>query len=172
MAKKTGKPQVTVRLANGASTMAKAKKNPKRKHAKRRNPSNPRRTHHRRRRNPRGDFSDRALKLGGAAIAAVAGGVLSYVAMSKLAQYGAVAEYGVPAVLFGTGVAVAKSHPLVGGGLALGAAAPFVAPLASKAIAAIEPPKPAPATTAGIARAARAMRAVQMRSVQMAGRIY
>ena len=169
MASKAAKPTATVRFANGAR-MAKSKTKKKAKHRNPSNPAkkNPERAHRRRRRNPKGDFGDRALKLGGAAVAAGVGGVLSYLAMSKLAQYGAAAEYGVPLVLFGTGVAIARSHPLVGGGLALGSVTPFVAPLASKAIAALPASTTtAPATANGIARAMRSMRAVDMGAVSM-----
>ena len=139
---------------------------------KRRNPANP--SHHkhkgghprRRRRNPKGDFGDRAVKLGMAALAAIGGGVVSYVAMSKLSSYGAAAEYGVPAAIFLTGAALAKSHPLIGAGLGIGAAAPFVAPLASKALAAMPASTtPATTTTNGIAAVVRQLGAVQMRSV-------
>jgi hypothetical protein len=174
MAKKAGKPAVTVRFANGAK-MAKSKK---RRAKHRKNPANPARRnpsrkHARRRRNPKGDFGDRALKLAGATAAAVVGGVVSYVAMTKLSSYGAAAEYGIPAALFLTGAAIAKSHPLVGGGLALGSVAPFVPAAASKVLAALPasttPATPStPAATAnGISRAVRNMRAIDMGAVSM-----
>lgn len=159
--------------------MAKAKKRSG-KTSKRKNPSNPRRrnpTRGRRRRNPGGSakFSDRFLKLSGAAVAAVAGGVISYVGMSKLAQYGQAAEYAVPAAMLLTGAALAKSHPLLGAGIGIGAVAPFVPMAASKVLAlmpAATPTTPA-TTTAGLQyRMARQMGAVQMGAVQMSGNRY
>jgi hypothetical protein len=180
MAKKAAKPDVTVRFANpGAKTMAKSKKNPKRakRSSRRKNPANPRRAGARRRRNPSGmsnKFGDRFLKLAGATVAAVGGGIVSYVAMSKLAQYGQVAEYAVPVALLATGAALAKSHPLIGGGIAIGSAAPFVPLAASKVLALMPATTPAattttPTTTTGALgyRNVRAMGAVQMGAVQM-----
>lgn len=190
---KASKAQVTFRMANGAK-MAKSRKGKGKRPKHRKNPS--RRagtTHRRRRRNPGGKFSDRFLKLAGAAALAVGGGVVSYVAMSKLSTYGQAAEYAVPAVLLATGAAIAKSHPLLGAGLGIGAVAPFV-PLAASKVLALMPasstpstvqptpntaqPTVAPATpvvtnqttTTGISRAFRQMRAmgaVQMGAVQM-----
>jgi hypothetical protein len=175
-------PSVSVRFANpSGGAMAKKKGGKRRRKGTRRrasshrrsrrsNPSNPRRsrkrTHHRRRRNPSGGFMDRAAKLAGGALVAVGTGVAETFAMSKFSPQGAtmsmVVEYGVPAAVFLTGVAVAKSSPTIGVGMALGAFAPFVLPITSKALAATAPATPS-TTAAGISRAYRAMRAVQGR---------
>jgi hypothetical protein len=164
--------EVTVRFANEGRKMAKKSKprkrnksNPRKgpRRAARRNPSNPPR---RRRRNPREDFADRAMKLGGGALLALGTGGLLIFGMGKLsATHPRLAEYGLPAAAFVSGAAVAKSHPILGGGIAIGALSPFALQVGSKLLTMSPATTPATTTTtaAGIARA---IRAVQLGAVQ------
>lgn len=108
------------------------------------------------------------MKLAGGALATLVSGVVVTVAISKApATWGKAAEYGIPAAAFLAGAAVAKSHPMVGGGVALGAFTPFVLPLASKALTALPAAQTPAATAAGIGRAFRSMRAVDLGAVDM-----
>lgn len=163
--------------------MAKRRRKSGKSKRRRRNPSNPSnpprrraaaRTTHRRRRNPREGFGDRAMKLAGGAIVALATGSLVVFGMGKLsATHPNIAEYGLPAAGFLTGVALYKTHPTLGAGMALGAAAPFALPLGGKLLVATQQTTTPATTAAGIGRAIRAaqMGAVQMGAVQM-GRAY
>jgi hypothetical protein len=176
----TGGPAVALRFANPrrGGAMAKKKKTTHRKSPRRSNPK--KRPHHRRRRNPN-TFMERAGKLAGAGLIAVATGVVGTVAMTKLAPTvgSSVAEYGVPIALFGLGAAAYRTMPTLGAGMALGAFTPFVIPLASKLLNAVSPSSPSQAA-AGIARSMRNMRAVSMGrmgaidmgAVDMMGRAY
>jgi len=140
--------------------MAKPKKKGSRKSPRRSNPGKkPRRTG-RRRRNP-GTFAERAGKLAGGALVAVGTAVLVTYGQSKLMPGQAVTLYGIPALGFLAGVGIARTMPTLGVGMALGSFAPFALPLTSKLLAATTP-TPAAAQAAGIARAFRSMRAVQM----------
>ena len=127
---------------------------------------NPSRKHHhaRRRRNPSNTFGSRLGKLAIGAAAVVASGVLTTFAMSKIQPGTALSMYGVPVVVGLAGVAMAGKMPMLGGGLALGAATPYVLPLASRAIAATQP---TPATTAGALAAAYRRNALPMGAVNM-----
>ncbi len=163
--------------------MAKSKKRGgKKRAASRRN--NPGRKHKgtRRRRNPSNGFGDRAMMLAGGALAALAAGAGVLVGMSKIQPGQPISTYGIPAVGFLLGAAVAKSHPVLGAGVALGSvAAPFALPLTSKLLAATTPATTttttttqpaattAAATTAGIAAASRrlGLGAVHMGAVHM-----
>jgi hypothetical protein len=173
--RRPSKPEVIVRFAN-EGRMAKKRKSGKAKRRRSTNPSNPPRRRRRsagkrsnpsrRRRNPREGFADRAMKLALGAGIALGTGALTLVGMSKLAPtYPNVAEYGVPAAGFVAGALLYKSHPTFGAGVALGSvAAPFALPLGSKLLNAINPtPATTTTTAAGIGRA---LRAVQMGSVQ------
>jgi hypothetical protein len=127
-----------------------------------RNPKNPKR---RARRNPAGGFGDRAMKLLGGAAVVVATGIGVTYAMSKLDPGSNVSTYGIPLVTFGVGAALARKMPVLGGGMALGAATPFVLPLTSRVLALGQP---TPATTAaGLGRMLNQMRSVhQLGAVQ------
>jgi hypothetical protein len=163
--------------------MAKKKKSGGRRKTRRNpsNPSNPRRRRssgrraappRRRRRNPE-TFADRAMKLGGGALLALGTGGLLIFGMGKLsATHPTLAEYGLPAAAFVAGAAVAKSHPILGGGIAVGALSPFALQVGSKLLTMSPATTPATTTTtpatatttaAGIGRA---IRAVQMGAVQ------
>jgi hypothetical protein len=171
-AKRKAAPSVNVRFANsGGRSMAKRRKSGKRRGSRRKASAhrkhNPRRrVTHRRRRNPANTFMDRAAKLAGFALVAVGTGVATTFAMSKLTPAGQTMsnalEYGLPAGVFLVGAAVSKSSPMLGAGMAAGAFAPFVLPLASKALTATAPATPS-TTAAGLGRAFRNMRAVQGR---------
>lgn len=159
--------------------MAKRRKGGKRRRRRNQNPnpSNPprrrrrasgrrREAPRRRRRNPEG-FGDRAMKLAGGAVVALATGALVLVGMSKLAPtHPNVAEYGVPAAGFLLGAGIYKTHPTLGAGMALGSvAAPFALPLGSKLLAATTPASSS-TTAAGIGRALRAAQYFPMGAVQ------
>jgi hypothetical protein len=159
--------------------MAKAKKRKStggKRRARRSNPSNPRR----RRRNPRSGFGDNAMKMGGVALAALAGGALVLVGMSKIMPGQAISTYGVPAAGLLIGAALYKSHPEIGAGVAAGSiAGAFALPLASKTLtmlpASTTPAaQPAATTAAGISAAMRRynMNAVHMGAVHMGGPQY
>lgn len=178
MAKKKGKrkakrgahrasaPAVTIRYANpGAHHMARKKKK-KGGHHHRRNPSNPKRGHHRRRRNPGDGFMSRAGRLAGAALVALGTGALVTVATAKIAPGNPLSLYGIPAGTFLAGAAIAKKAPTIGGGMALGAFAPFAVPVGSQ-ILSMTSGQPASTTAAGIARAYRSMRAIDMGAIDM-----
>jgi hypothetical protein len=140
----------------------------RRRSSGRRNPTNP----PRRRRNPE-TFADRAMKLGGGALLALGTGGLLIFGMGKLsATHPTLAEYGLPAAAFVAGAAVAKSHPILGGGIAVGALSPFALQVGSELLTMSPATTPATTTTtpatatttaAGIGRA---IRAVQMGAVQ------
>ena len=184
-AAKRSSPEVVVRLANprGSGTMAKKKRSggKKRSGAKRRsNPSNPRKgSHRRRRRNPPNDFLSRVGRLAGGAAVAVGTAVGVTYATSKIMPGSNVSLYGIPALAFLAGAAMSKSMPILGTGVALGAPAPFALPLATKLLAltpatstttsttTASTTQPATATTNGIGRAYRRMRAVDMGAVDM-----
>jgi hypothetical protein len=167
-------PTVTVRFANGARTMAKRRKRRKSSGKRRRknpatNPANPRRRRRRvgarrvsrrRRRNPAGGFGDRLIKLGLGAAVAVGTGVAVTYGMGKIMPGTKTSLYGVPAVAFVAGVAMAKSMPTLGTGIALGAFTPFALPLASKMLSAGIPSANAASTAGAISRAYRSVSAV------------
>jgi len=145
----------------------------KRRRRARKNPANPRRRrasrknpiHRRRRRNPE-TFAQRAGKLAAGAVVAVGTGVLVTYAASKIQPGTAISMYGIPALAFLAGVGIARTMPTLGVGMALGAASPFVIPVATKLLSATQPattPTTAAALhAAGIARAYRRMSAVSM----------
>lgn len=156
--KKTGA-RVTVRFANGAAMAKKKGGGKKRGASKRKNPS---KKGTRRRRNPRGGFGDRAMSLAGGALAGLAAGALVLVGMSKFQPGQPISTYGVPAVGLLAGAGIAKSHPILGAGIAIGSvAAPFALPVTSKILAATTPSTTTTTTTtptqtaAGIASALR-----------------
>ena len=139
--------------------MAKKKKTGGGHHKPRKhNPKNPHRRP--RRRNPSGTFGDRVGRLAMGAAVALDTGVAVVFVMSK-APAGPLSEYGIPIATGLVGAAVYRTMPTLGAGMALGAASPFVLPLASKLIIATTPSTPS-ATAAGIARSMRTMRAVSM----------
>jgi hypothetical protein len=166
---------VTVRFANGGSTMAKKKGGGKKPRKARKNPSNPRRRSPRRKHNPSrrprrrnpgmggGSFGDRAMKLAGGALVAIATGVAVYYGQAKIQPGTSLSLYGVPAAAFLAGAYVAKKHPMLGGGMALGAFAPFALPLASKVLSGGAPSANAAQTAQGLGRAMRSMRALEYR---------
>jgi len=151
-----------------AKRARRARKNPAnpRRHRRRKNPSNPRR----RRRNPE-TFAQRGGKLLAGAVVAVGTGVLVTYAASKIMPGSAVSMYGVPALAFLAGVGIARTMPTLGVGMALGAASPFVLPVATKLLTATQPATPAATTAAlhaaGMARAYRTMRAVDMGAIDI-----
>lgn len=155
-------PTVSVRFANEGSM---AKKNPRR--GKRR--ASPHRRHRkgaqrrRRRSNPSG-FMERAGRLLGLGAVAVATGVGVTYAASKIMPGTNTSLYGIPILTFLAGVAISTKMPTLGVGIAAGAATPFVVPLTTKLMTATAPATPSTpaATTAGIARAYRSMRAIDM----------
>lgn len=157
---------VTLRFANPrGAPMAKKKKTAGRKSPRKHTGHHKGKGHHprrHRRRNP-GTFMERAGKLAGGALLAVGTGVGVTYAMTKLAPMigSPAAEYGVPLVTFGIGVAVARTMPTLGVGMALGSFAPFVIPVTGKLLSATAPSTPS-ATAAGIARRLRQMRAVSI----------
>lgn len=108
------------------------------------------------------------MRLAGGGLAMLGMGAVTYAAMTRIAPGQAISEYGIPAVGFGLGAIIAKRHPMLGGGMALGALSPFVLPVAQKVVAALPAPAPAAASTAaGIGRAFRTMRAVDMGAVDL-----
>jgi hypothetical protein len=150
-------PTVTVRFANEGSM---AKKNPRR--GKRRASSHRKHkgAHRRRRRNPSG-FMERAGRLLGLAAVAVGTGVGVTWAASKVMPGSNTSLYGIPILTFLAGAAISQKMPTLGVGIAAGSAAPFVMPLATKLLTATAPSSPA-TTAAGISRAYRSMRAIDM----------
>jgi hypothetical protein len=171
---KKSSPTVTLRMANPARRSTMAKRAKKRKSPKkRRNPSNPARrgkgsTRRRRRSNP-GSFSEKMGQLAMLGAAAVATSIVVTVATAKIYPGKPLSLYGIPALVFLGGVAVSRSMPKLGVGIAAGAFAPFALPLASKALTAMAPAAPAaPAVAAaGIGRSMRQMSAVHMGRTRM-----
>lgn len=135
-----------------------AKKNPHKKHQKS-SKKNPKRRHHRRR-NPSG-FMERAGRLLGLAAVAVGTGVGVTWAASKIMPGSNTSLYGIPILTFLAGAAISQKMPTLGVGIAAGSAAPFVVPLTTKLLTATAPSTPA-TTAAGISRAYRSMRAIDM----------
>jgi hypothetical protein len=130
----------------------------KKKKAKKRNPGKkPKHKKPRRRRNPPDTFMGRAGRLlGGAAVALAAGTAVLY-GQGKILPGQNTSLYGVPAVGFLAGVALAKKMPTVGVGLALGSiAGPFAIPIASKILAGSTPSASTPA-----------LKAVELAAVEM-----
>jgi hypothetical protein len=159
---------VTVRFANGGSKMAKRKggkrrKNPANPTKRRGSRRNPRRRALGRRRNPPNTFGDRVMRLAGGALVAVGTGVAVIYGQSKIQPGTSLSLYGVPAAAFLAGAALAKNSPMLGGGIALGAFAPFALPLASKALTATGTPNTPAVSAAGLGRAMRSLRAVEYR---------
>lgn len=150
-----------------------AKKKPKHRSSSRRNPSRKGKGRHpRRRRNPSGDFGSRLGRLALGATVAVGSAVAVTYLTSKIAPGQAASLYGIPIAVFVGGVALARKFPLVGAGIAIGAPAPFAIPLAARLLTAT-PSANAAQTAAGISRAYRTMRAVDvgrgMNAVSMRG---
>lgn len=166
----TQRATVTFRYANGAAMAKKknAKKNPKRSH-RRHGKHNPKRSH--RRRNPGGRKMTFGTALGHALAGAAvmfASGVIVTVATAKIKPGSPWSLYGIPTVTGLAGAAIATKYPLIGVGVAAGAAAPFVLPTGAKVIADL----PASSqTTSGARQLAaatqRAMRSVQLGRVKM-----
>ena len=163
--------------------MAAKKKGGKKRGAHKRGNPSKKGGHRRRRRNPAEGFGDRAMKLAGGTLAALGAGTLVLIGISKIQPGQPISTYGIPALGFVAGAAIAKSHPMLGGGIALGSvAAPFTLPIASKLLATMQPASSttttmttpastAAATTQGIATAYRrrmmGMGAVHMGAVHM-----
>ncbi len=148
----------------------KRKKSGSKRKSPRRNPSNPRRakkgSHRRRRRNP-GTFAERAGQLAAGAVIALGTAVGTTYAQSKIMPGQTTSLYGIPALVFLAGVGIARTMPMLGVSMALGAFAPFSVALTSKLLTATTPATPTTpstpaATAAGISRAYRAMRAIDM----------
>ena len=151
MAKKHGKTKL-----HGAALAAWKKKHgmPARKHN---DPGpNPRGGRRRRRHNPGATFVQALGRVLGAAAAAFGTGVAVTYAAVKIAPGNRAAEYGIPAATALLGAAIATRMPLIGAGVAAGAAAPFVTPVAAGLLG------PAPATPTSTT--AGALRAVAMGS--------
>lgn len=104
---------------------------------------------------------ERAGRLLGLAAVGVATGVGVTWGASKLMPGSNVSLYGIPILTFLAGVAISTKMPTLGVGIAAGAASPFVVPVTTKLLAATAPSTPA-TTAAGIARAYRSMRAIDM----------
>lgn len=126
---------------------------------KRRSKRKTNKKHPRRRRNPSGTFGSRLVNLALAGAAGVATGVVVYWGGGQLPAHPNVAMYGLPAAGLVLGAVVAKSHPLIGAGIGVGAVAPFAVPIATKVL------NPSHSTTAALGRAARTMRAIPMGAV-------
>jgi hypothetical protein len=163
---------VTFRVANEGRTMAKGKKGKSKKGSsgRRSNKRNPKRSHRRRsRRNPKMGFGT-ALghALAGAAVM-FGTGVLVTVATAKIAPGNPLSLYGIPAVTAVAGAAIATRAPMIGVGMAAGAAAPFVLPVGSKLLGSGTKVTQMNGTRARQLAAAtqRAMRAVELGRVQM-----
>ena len=86
----------------------------------------------RRRRNPHVTFVQAAGKVLGTAAAMFGSGVLVTLGTSKIAPGSPWSLYGIPAATALLGAGIATRYPLVGGGVAAGAAATFVLPVASR----------------------------------------
>jgi hypothetical protein len=154
-------PTVTLRLANPARRTVAKKKPTKKKKTARRNPSTARRgskkgSHRRRRRNP-GSFSEKAGQLAVLGAAAVATAVIVTIGTAKIYPGKPLSLYGIPAVAFLAGVALSKSSPKLGVGIAAGAFAPFALPLASKVLTATTPASTPAVAASGIGRSMRQM---------------
>lgn len=117
----------------------------------------------------------------GAGAAMFATGVLVTVGVSKISPGSKVSGYGIPAVAGLLGAGVATRWPLVGAGIAAGAAAPFVLPVAQRvmqpSLTAGSSTTSSTTSTVSSVRALRpgalgaiSMRAVNMRAVSM-GRV-
>jgi hypothetical protein len=85
----------------------------------------------RRRRNPGTTFVQALGRVVGAAAAMFGTGVLVTLGTAKIAPGHPASLYGIPAVTALLGAGIATKMPLVGAGVAAGAAAPFVLPVAS-----------------------------------------
>lgn len=85
----------------------------------------------RRRRNPSQTFGKALGTVLGGAAAMFGTGVLVTVATAKIAPGKAYSLYGIPAATALLGAVIARKMPLVGAGVAAGAAAPFVLPVSS-----------------------------------------
>lgn len=104
---------------------------------------------------------ERAGRLLGLGAVAVATGVGVTYAASKIMPGTNTSLYGIPILTFLAGVAISTKMPTLGVGIAAGAATPFVVPLSTKLLTATAPSTPA-TTAAGISRAYRSMRAIDM----------
>lgn len=110
-------------------TKAKAKRSNGRHASKRKNP--------RRRRNPRGMTFGTAIGYAVAAMAVMLGtGVIVTLATAKFSPGHPMSLYGIPAVTAIGGAWLATKAPLIGIGVAVGAASPFVLPLGSRLLGA------------------------------------
>ncbi len=138
-----------------AKTRGKAKHGSHRKHTRRANPSH-RRHPHRRRRNPSGDFGSRLGRFALAGAGAIATAVAVTYATGKISPGATWSLYGIPAVAFLGGVAIARKMPMTGVSIALGSVAPFALPLASKLLSAGQSSGPQQ-TAAGLGRAYRTL---------------
>lgn len=95
---------------------------------------NPPKQHRRRaRRNPRETFGRALLKVGGAIAATLGVGVVNVWAVSKFPD-SKVATFGIPIGTAILGAGIATRMPVLGLGVAAGAAAPFVYPITDKTI--------------------------------------
>jgi hypothetical protein len=162
------KSDVKVHFANGGRKMAKRKNSggKKRSHGKRPKKKNPGRRSPRR--NPAG-FGDRAMRLlGGAAVVLGTGIGVTY-AMAKIAPGTNGSMYGIPAATFVVGAALAKKMPVLGAGMALGAATPFAVPLASRVLAMGQDSGTQARAAAGLGRMLRAVQARQLGAVHTRG---
>jgi hypothetical protein len=161
-------PAVTLRYANPSrGRMAKKKKSSTKRRAPRRNPATKSNKGRRRRRNPGNMFVERAGRLAAGAAVAVATAIGVTYGAAKIMPGTKTSLYGIPALAFLAGAAIARTMPILGGGIALGAFAPFALPLSTKLLGATTPTTTTPASTpavaaSGIARAYRNMRAIDM----------
>jgi hypothetical protein len=154
---------VQLRFQNEGATMAKKKTggHKQKTGGRKRNPSNPKHHGRRRRRNPKGPTFVQALgKVLGATAAMFGTGVLVTVGVSKIAPGNPLSEYGIPALTALLGAGVATKAPMIGAGIAAGAAAPFVLPVAARVLGPAIPV--ANPTTTGAATTGAALRAVAM----------
>lgn len=121
----------------------------KRAHGRKHNPANPKHRA-RRRRNPGVTFVQALGKVLGAAAAMFGTGVVTTYAVTKIAQGNPLSLYGIPAGFVLLGAGVATKMPMVGAGIAAGAAAPFVLPVTSSLMS---PPAATPTTTGAALKA-------------------
>jgi hypothetical protein len=106
--------------------------NKKRPKTRKKNPKHP---HRRRRRNPDGGkFMSRLGAVAAVGAVALVSGVLVTIGQGKVSPGSWWSLYGIPAAALAGGAMIAGKHPKLGMGLAIGGVAPFVLPVASRAM--------------------------------------
>lgn len=164
MAKKKGHGRKKLHGAALIAHQAKMQRSHHGGHRKRRNPSNPSNPanprRRRRRRNPGTTFVQALGKVLGGAAAMFGSGVLVTLGTAKIMPGHPLSLYGIPAATALLGAGIATKAPVIGIGVAAGAASPFVLPVASTLLG---------GGTTGIPAAPAASTVSALRAVAMSG---